>query len=244
MPEDDKEHRFERMAQSIERDLMRWAADREQKAEAERAHFERLDKALGNEDLTGVLVRGHLFVENEMAKTLANAVPYYEKISDAQLPFEAKIMWLRALALISGDERRALTALNQVRNKLVHVRKPGAIPEITEAQINDISASLPAEWRDPEDDTADSRTKLASAIITLFATLYLRAQVTADEFGRADIIRYHLTGQTVQQRIDAARKQSEHDNDALRNAKDVVSKLQPRDRADLRIWMAEVYHHD
>lgn len=243
MPEGDSE-RTERMAASIERDLKQWATDREAKAVAERAHFERLDKALGNEDLTGVLVRGHLFVENEMAKTLANAVPHYDKISDAQLPFEAKIMWLRALALISGDERKALATLNQVRNSLVHVKKPGVVPEITREQIDEISASLPDDWRESRDKTTDARTTLRSTIVAMCAILYLRAQDTSDEFGRADMIRYHLTGQTVQQRIEMAREQSEHDNEALRNAKDIVSQLQPHERADLRTWMTEVYHHD
>lgn len=191
-----------------------------------------------------MLVRGHLFVENEMAKTLANAVPYYDKISDAQLPFEAKIMWLRALALISGEERKSLSKLNEIRNKLVHVKKPGVVPEITREQIDEISASLPAGWRDPNDQTADARTKLASAIIVLFAILYLRAHVTSDEFGQADIMRFHLTGQTVQKRIDLAHEPSARDSDTLRKAKDVVAALEPHERGELRMWMAEVYHHD
>lgn len=232
---------------AVERSIKRFSQELDEEASKSAAYFERFDKHISNEDLTGVLIRGHLYAETEMAKILANAVPLYDKIPSGQLMFEAKVAWLRAFAIISSDERKTLQALNKIRNKLAHITKPGTVPELSTKQINDLRDTLAPsmlEVTDPnEHNSTDAAVVLRSSILAIVITLHIRAEVTEGQFGVSDVARYHLTGETVQQRVDAARKLSERDNAELKAAKEAVSKLRDDDRDALRIWMREIYHY-
>ena len=76
------------------------------------------------------------------------------------------------------------------------------------------------------DDTAtDSAQILRNTVIAIVVLLYVRGEVAEPEFEIPDIARYHLTGETVQQRIDTARRLSEDDGHDLRSAKELVRKL-------------------
>ena len=138
--------------------------------------------------------------------------------------FEAKVAWLRALAIISSEERKALEALNETRNKLAHITKPGAVPELHAEDINKLRAALAPTMSELMDDTAtDSAQILRNTVIAIVVLLYVRGEVAEPEFGIPDIARYHLTGETVQQRIDTARRLSEDDEGHdLRSAKELV----------------------
>jgi hypothetical protein len=232
---------------SLEREMKRFKQAIDAEGARKSAYFEQFEKAISNEDLTGALIRGHLYVENEMATILRSAVPLYDKIPPRQLMFEAKVAWLRAMALISSEERRALEKLNDTRNKVAHISKPGTVPELKIEQILELREALAPTMLEllesDERKSDDPPTILRSSIVAIVIALYVRGEVASDDVGVADIARYHLTGETVQQRIETARKQSVSDGPELKGAKDVVRKLRYEDRDALRTWIREVYHY-
>lgn len=243
---EDRPH-LERLKAAVERDLRRFKEAMDAEAVRTTQYFLSFDKAISNEDITGALIRGHLYAENEMATILQNAVPLYQKIPTRQLMFEAKVAWLRALALISSEERRALEKLNDLRNSVAHVTKPGVVPELKVEKITELREALSPTmlelFQSDELKGDDPASLLRNSLIAIVIALYVRNEVTRDELGVADIARYHLTGETVQQRIEAARKRGERDGAELKAVKEAIQKLTYEDRDAVRVWMHEVYHY-
>jgi len=210
-------------------------------------YYARLEKMIANEDLTGALIRGHLCAESEMAMTLKNVVPFYDKIPARQLMFEAKVAWLRGLALISSEERLALEKLNELRNAVAHISKPGVVPELKVDKVACLWKSLApgmleiSEEVEPKGDDPGSR--LRRALIGIVVTLYIRSDITQNEFCVEDLIHYHLTGETVGQRIEAARQSSPSDSAELKSVREAIRRLQDDDRDAIRAWIREMYHY-
>lgn len=236
----------ERLRKALEESFARWHEAQEAESARSIAHFERFGLVLRSEDLTGMLVRGHLYAENEMARILSNAMPLYHKIEPRQLMFEVKVGLLRALGLISKDEKRALKKLGEVRNGLSHITKPGEVPELAQKQIQELADSLAETMKaifdeiGPRENDADL---LRNTILSIVITLYVRAEVTEGEFARADLTRYHLTGATVQQRIEKARVSSMSDPEDLAAVKRGILSLAYGKRGALRAWIGEVFHN-
>lgn len=232
---------------SIERAVKHLGNSIDAESARQTEYFKRFLRGISNEDLTGVLVRGHLFAENEMATILSNAVPQYSKIPSRQLMFEAKVAWLRGLALISCPERTTLEQLNNMRNSIAHITVPGTVPEVDAKEIEKLRDTLAPTMRELLDEAefkaTDPASILRAAIVAIVIGLYIRADVTNDEFSIADLVRYHLTGETVQQRTEKAKKLSESDSSEVKDVKRLVGALNLEDRDNLRTWMREVYHY-
>lgn len=86
---------------------------------------------IATEDAFGVVVRGHVLVENTLDSCIYAAVPKPRDLfKDLRLFGIEKIRLAQMLGVLSSDEENMLTTLNALRNKVAHVRRQ--FPEIAE----------------------------------------------------------------------------------------------------------------
>lgn len=211
------------------------------------AYFRRFDAAITSEDITGICVKGHLFIENEMVHCLRTIVPRHDA-SKLGLSFRQKLDLLYAMAVISDDEWASYKTFNNIRNSIAHDSVEDRVPEVTPQQVQDLWNNRSLDSRDMYDDntspSADPREALREMMLIMMILLHVRSKTLGGEFGYADTSRYYLTSETVMDRQAKAREAEQFDNEAVRNAKDVIGHLRMDDRRNVRLWMAEMYHVD
>lgn len=179
----------EALFRAVEEQLKGWRDEREAQGARVEAYFQGFSDSLQSEDLTGVLIRGQLYVENEMNRVLANAMPNFEAVLKRSLEFDERLTLLRALCLISAQEWIAFKALNTARNSLAHMRSPGVVP----VAMSDLVRNLYQVTRQLRDDVEMDSAKaendadaLREIIMVLMVHLYVRAEVTSDNKGMDD----------------------------------------------------------
>lgn len=232
---------------AVEEQLKAWRDEREAQGAQVEAYFQGFSDNLQSEDLTGVLIRGHLYVENEMNRVLANAMPNFETVLKQNLEFNERLTLLRAVCLISAEEWIAFKALNTARNSLAHMRNPGVIPVATSDLVRNLYQVVTRQLRDDvEMDSTKAENDgdaLREIIMSLMVHLYVRAEVTSDKKGMDDYVHYHRTGETVQQRREAAFRAMEHDGITIKAVKEAILALPYEDRANIVHWAGEVFHY-
>lgn len=66
------------------------------------------------------VLRGHLWVEGELLRSLDAALPFPERCNIERLPFHHKVGLVSALGLMRDDERAGPRRLNRLRNRMAH----------------------------------------------------------------------------------------------------------------------------
>ena len=139
---------------------------------------------LMTEDPLGIMLRGHVLVENALDQCLAAAFVNPQRLHDDLKMFYAeKVKLAFALGLISDNERRLLNGLGSVRNALVHYEantkktKPRYFMTAVEEgrlwrQFRDLEIRGP--W--PEYDQATFPSHLKIMLTGLFMLLATRSQ--------------------------------------------------------------------
>jgi len=243
MNSEDREKLFEHVRQG----LIAWRDQCEAEATKSQEYFQRFADALESEDLTGVLIRGHLYVENEMNNLLGAVLPWFEKADIIDFEFDGKLKILYAMGLISLQQRSAIRKLNKLRNETAHVATPRVIPLVTPNMVNQLWDSLGVElqslFQGTYSRTENTASNLRQIIMDIMIMVHIIAEVAVDDIGVRDIVRYNATGETVQQRIEAAHKASENDPEPLASIKASIRSLTYEDRDNLRTWITEVYHY-
>jgi hypothetical protein len=213
-------------------------------------YFRSFQKAIRGSDPTAILIKGHLFVENELENVLRNVLPRYETIApeneSSGWSFTRKADLLQAMALISKEEWGTLRKLNDVRNAVAHLKVKDSVPEVTAKQIHELWAALASNIRElfpaPYSQKNGYKENLRNMMVSILVTFHIRAEIQ-DELGIADFVRFHLTGETVMQRIQKAEAESAEDSKNLGDVKKAIAALPLRDRNTIRAWFREVYHY-
>ena len=100
---------------------------------------------IATEDAFGVVVRGHVLVENTLDSCIYAAVPNPRDLfKDLRLFGIEKIRLAQMLGVIDTDEERMLTSLNTLRNKVAHVRRK--FPEVAEPDFEVRAKDEEAIW--------------------------------------------------------------------------------------------------
>uniref|UniRef100_E6Q5Q8 DUF4145 domain-containing protein n=1 Tax=mine drainage metagenome TaxID=410659 RepID=E6Q5Q8_9ZZZZ len=228
----------------FEADMAAWAARRAAENAANQDYFQDFADALESEDLTGVLIRGHLYVENEMNNLLDSALPRFHDADIVERKFADKLSLLYGMGLISLQQRNAIKKLNSLRNETAHMATPGVIPVVTADMVNHLWDALGEElqgaFQGKYSRTENTAANLRQMIMDIMIRIHILAGMGKE--GLRDMVRYNTTGETVQQRIENAYAASENDLEPLKSVKISVRKLPYEQRNNLRIWMDEVYH--
>lgn len=232
------------LMERIKKGLKEWSDRLDAEAAVTQAYFEGFSNALESEDLTGVLIRGHLYIENEMNGFLEKALPRFKEAKIVKWEFADKLKLLYALGLISLELRNAVGKFNTLRNGTAHMATPGVIPVVTDDMVHQLWNAVGKEQQDLFQGDYSRTDNTAANLRQMIVNIMIMLHVYGDlgEEGVRDMVRYHMTGETVMQRIEAAHRASEHDPEPLRSVKASIRKLQYEQRDDLRIWMSEVYH--
>jgi hypothetical protein len=222
------------------------------KAEERQAsrYFRAFLKAIGGPDPTSILLKGHLYVENELRNILRNALPRFASLErenqSVDLSFSRKMNLLRAMAMISNAEWATLKKLNGLRNASAHLSVNDTIPEITAEHVHELWKALAPSIREifpaPYSRKNAYKTNLRNMIVSTVVTFHVRAEIK-DELGIADLVRFHLTGQTVMARIEKAQAESANDSEIVSDLKARIVALPLDDRTNIRDWIREVYHY-
>ena len=220
-------------------------------AAKEKAYYEDLLRALQNDDATAILMRGHLFLENELTNLLRNAVARKEHIGDKgwRPSFENKVYALYAMGLLSNEDRRILGKINAVRNGMVHINAEDQIPHVTQNHVHEIMSAIGKKMRADWDINYSRKNDFKETLRELIAVMVVHFRILVDvsqnaDFGLRDMIRYNLSGETVTDRLKKQAELDQYDPPELRAAKDALRKMPWYYFRDFRLWMIEAYHHD
>ena len=97
---------------------------------------EKLLLDLNNSDLTGKVLRGHLWLEYSIEEGLRRTVASYEHFEKTRLSFSAKIHLARSMNISEEDEYRVVLFLNRIRNNIAHQFSYVLTPEIERQLLN------------------------------------------------------------------------------------------------------------
>lgn len=103
--------------------------------------FARFFRYLESDDPLTLILRGLLYVENEMIANLHLALPKSDQMDIGELGFPLKVDLLAALGIIAPEEKPAYLALYNLRNRMAH-NVFGEITEEDEAHLMEASAYL------------------------------------------------------------------------------------------------------
>jgi hypothetical protein len=125
-----------------------------------------LKEIVGN-DILGVIIRGHLFIESRLTHLIEQKLPEPGAIDLTRMNFHLKIDLAVAMGVLPYDLRPPLQVLNKLRNKLAHdVHK-----QITRADSERLFKSLPKVSRDVFGSPEDDKRLLQSCISHLYGRL-------------------------------------------------------------------------
>lgn len=83
-------------------------------------YFSRFFNDIGEASLLEVVLRGHLWVESELLRSLEAALPFPNRIDLDRMAFGTKVDLLAAQGLMRQDERPGFRRLNAMRNRMAH----------------------------------------------------------------------------------------------------------------------------
>lgn len=133
---------------------------------------EQLIRDLNSEDELGLLLRGHLYIENELVKIIEAHLPHPKKFDIAAINFPKKIYLAAAMGILSEAEIEPYLFFNKLRNKLAH----NLGEEITESDIRGLIESLTPRQLQMLQFAIDSRPErehgLQDCILILFLYLF------------------------------------------------------------------------
>jgi hypothetical protein len=99
---------------------------------------EHLQRDIESDDLLGAVLRSHLWVENELIRTIRESLPHPDLIDLDRLSFPSKIELASAFGIIPTEDMSAYRNLNALRNKLAHRFNS----EVTEEDERSLFSSL------------------------------------------------------------------------------------------------------
>ncbi len=105
--------------------------------------FDQFYEDVGNGTVFEVVLRGHLWVESELLRSLEAALPFPALAELDRIAFGHKVALVAAHGLMKPDERSGFQRLNLMRNRLAH-RLDG---EFTERDESDLLNALGARHR-------------------------------------------------------------------------------------------------
>lgn len=147
------------------------------------------------DDLLDLVLRGHLMVEQMLARSILPWFPQTASLNEAKLGFFQKLCLVRALNVRHPQEPmwRALTALNALRNDFAHrltsKERDQKVRQFLEA--TDLDLPIPEEKREKEKDLTDHQ-QLALALTYLLSSLN---QIRIEYESRATIA--HTVGEAL-----------------------------------------------
>lgn len=100
----------------------------------DRDYFAQFFKDVGDGSVFESVLRGHLWVESELLRSLDAALPFPDRIDLDRLGFNAKVDLAAALGLMREDEAPGYRKLNAIRNRMAH-RLDHALTEIDEMDL-------------------------------------------------------------------------------------------------------------
>jgi hypothetical protein len=102
------------------------------------------------DDITLLLLRSHLLVEQQINTTLQKILPGAVALDVGRLTFHQRIQVLRALDMSRKveDALRFAERLNSIHNRLAHQLEPVGIDDITEGFVNDLAAIVSMRFED------------------------------------------------------------------------------------------------
>jgi len=96
-------------------------------------------------DLTMIIIKGHLLVEERLHGLVANAVRDDSRLADARLTFFQSLCLCEAICGSSWDECwRFARRLNEVRNRLAHRLDHGDLNELVDSILSAYDATAPS----------------------------------------------------------------------------------------------------
>lgn len=104
------------------------------------AVWDKLMADLNISDLTGKILRGHLWLEYSLEEVFRRRVASYDHFEKARLSFSAKTQLARSMNILAEDEYRLVLFLNKIRNGIAHQFTYTVTPEI-ESQLLAIASS-------------------------------------------------------------------------------------------------------
>lgn len=104
-----------------------------------------MSRMIGSEDAFGVVVRGHVLIENMLDTCIYKYVPHpLDLFNDLKLFIAEKIKLAHMLGIIDEAEKQMLIALNNLRNKVAHVQRK--FPDTAEPQFDLTWAEEKSLW--------------------------------------------------------------------------------------------------
>lgn len=96
----------------------------EKMSEAERQGVLYLRRLILTDDAFGIVVRGHVLIENALEECVASYVPDpVDLFGELKMFFAQKLLLAKMLGVISADEYNILKAFNKLRNEVAHNSK-------------------------------------------------------------------------------------------------------------------------
>lgn len=136
---------------------------------------EHLQRDIESDDLLGAVLRSHLWVENEMIRTIRESLPLPDLIDLDRLSFPSKIELASALGIIPIEDMSAYRNLNALRNKLAHRFNS----EVTEEDERSLVGSLSSKSREIADGSVvGSERDFPTMLQASLATMIIRLQVS------------------------------------------------------------------
>ncbi len=125
------------------------------------------------DDLTLIILKGHLLVEELLERILNTIACSPEALVNARLSFSQKAFLARAL---SWDEDTdafwdLLSALNPLRNDLAHSLEPQKLDDHVQNFIGKFRAVQPPDWKHYDDPSLSTFDKIRYAIVGLMTFL-------------------------------------------------------------------------
>jgi hypothetical protein len=83
-------------------------------------YFDRFYDDVGNASAFEMVLRGHLWVEGELLRSLDAALPFPDRVDLSRVPFGSKVGLVAAHGLMHDDEQAGYRRLNALRNRMAH----------------------------------------------------------------------------------------------------------------------------
>lgn len=106
-------------------------------------YFEPFFDDVGDGSAFETILRGHLWVEGELLRSLEAALPFPSRVDLDRLPFNQKVALVAAHGLMREDEQAGFRRLNAIRNRMAH--RLGAV--LTDQDETDLHNALGARHR-------------------------------------------------------------------------------------------------
>jgi hypothetical protein len=142
---------------------------------------EHLKRDIGSDDLLGAVLRSHLWVENELIRTIRESLPLPDLIDLDRLSFPSKIELASALSIIPTEDMSAYRNLNALRNKLAHRFNS----EVTEEDERSLFSSLSPKSKEiAEGSIVGPERDFPTMLQASLATMIIKLRVSYEQIMR------------------------------------------------------------